>query len=132
MATIIEITTTIMSQRWPVVAIPGKGVRCQWGQFSMRASPYAPLNIDYNYNRDYGNYNRGYCNYNIDYGNYNRDYNNQKPLYPQDYAIHWPMAECYYPQPYPLQPHVTDSQQHTRPTCTNCNKILACKRKILV
>ncbi len=29
----------------PVVAIPGKGVRCQCGQFGMRASPYAPPNI---------------------------------------------------------------------------------------
>ncbi len=35
-----------LSRRRPVVAIPGKGVRCQWGQFGMRASPYAPPNID--------------------------------------------------------------------------------------
>ncbi len=31
----------------PLVAIPGKEVRCQWGQFGMRASPYAPSNIDH-------------------------------------------------------------------------------------
>ncbi len=36
-----------LSRRRPVVAIPGKGVRCQWGQFGMRASPYAPPNIDF-------------------------------------------------------------------------------------
>ncbi len=36
-----------LSRRRPVVAIPpGKGVRCQWGQFGMRASPYAPPNIE--------------------------------------------------------------------------------------
>ncbi len=35
-----------LSRRRSVVAIPGKGVRCQWGQFGMRASPYAPPNID--------------------------------------------------------------------------------------
>ncbi len=35
-----------LSRRRPVVAIPGKGVRCQWGQFGMRASPYAPSNIE--------------------------------------------------------------------------------------
>ncbi len=34
------------SRRRPVVAILGKGVRCQWGQFGMRASPYAPPNIE--------------------------------------------------------------------------------------
>ncbi len=36
-----------LSRRRPVVAIPGKGVRCQWGQFGMRASPYASPNIDH-------------------------------------------------------------------------------------
>ncbi len=35
-----------LSRRRPVVAIPGKGVRCQCGQFGMRASPYAPPNIE--------------------------------------------------------------------------------------
>ncbi len=35
-----------LSRRMPYVAIPGKGVRCLWGQFGMRASPYAPPNID--------------------------------------------------------------------------------------
>ncbi len=35
-----------LSRRRSVVAIPGKVVRCQWGQFGMRASPYAPPNID--------------------------------------------------------------------------------------
>ncbi len=34
----------VMTQ--PVVAIPGKGVRCQYRQFGMHASPHAPLNID--------------------------------------------------------------------------------------
>ncbi len=33
------------------MAIPGKGVRCQCGQFGMRASPYAPPNIDPSYNQ---------------------------------------------------------------------------------
>ncbi len=36
-----------LSRRRPVAAIPGKGVRCQWGQFGMRASPYDPPNIDH-------------------------------------------------------------------------------------
>ncbi len=36
-----------LSWRRPIVAILGKGVRCQWGQFGMRASPYAPPNIDW-------------------------------------------------------------------------------------
>ncbi len=36
----------IPSRHRPVVAIPGKGVRCQWGQFGMRASPYTPPNMD--------------------------------------------------------------------------------------
>ncbi len=35
-----------LSRRRPVVAIPGKGVRCQWGHFDMRASPDAPPNIE--------------------------------------------------------------------------------------
>ncbi len=35
-----------LSRRRPVVAIPGKVVRYQWGQFGMRASPYTPSNID--------------------------------------------------------------------------------------
>ncbi len=35
-----------LSRRRPIMAILGKGVRCQWGQFGMRASPYAPPNID--------------------------------------------------------------------------------------
>ncbi len=30
----------------PIVAIPGKRVRCQWGQFGMRALPFTPQNID--------------------------------------------------------------------------------------
>ncbi len=34
------------SRHRPIVAIPGKGVWCQWGQFGMRASLYAPPNID--------------------------------------------------------------------------------------
>ncbi len=37
---------TIGVWRRPVVAIPGKEIRCQWGQFGMRASPYAPPNIE--------------------------------------------------------------------------------------
>ncbi len=36
-----------LSWRRPVVAILGKGVRCQWGQFGMCALPYAPPNIDH-------------------------------------------------------------------------------------
>ncbi len=36
-----------VSRHRPVVAIPGKVVRCQWGQFGMRASPYAPPNIEW-------------------------------------------------------------------------------------
>ncbi len=35
-----------LSRCRPLVAIPGKGVRCQWGQFGMRASPCAPPNIE--------------------------------------------------------------------------------------
>ncbi len=35
-----------LSRCRPVMAIPGKGVRYQWGQFGMRASPYALPNID--------------------------------------------------------------------------------------
>ncbi len=38
-----------LSQHRPFVTIPGKGVRCQWGQFGMRASPYAPPNIEYEF-----------------------------------------------------------------------------------
>ncbi len=36
----------LWSRRRPVVAIPGKGVRCQWGHFGMRALPYTLPNID--------------------------------------------------------------------------------------
>ncbi len=35
-----------LSRRRPIVVIPGKGVWYQWGQFGMRASSYAPPNIE--------------------------------------------------------------------------------------
>ncbi len=46
LALLVSCTPSPVSQRRPYVAIPGKGVRCLWGQFGMRASPNTSPNID--------------------------------------------------------------------------------------